>query len=120
MPSKNDETKTISDDHRKSLIEFFKHQTTLSTATIVLMVTIVGSLFPNPMDGLILGLLSCSTLFFLASLGTAFFGLVELNRSFEDTKESKCLSNLLAISAISFVSGLLLFVSSFIPMLLIR
>ncbi|WP_417391982.1 hypothetical protein [Gimesia sp.] len=120
MPSKNDETKTISDDHRKSLIDFFKHQTTLCTATIVLMVTIVGGLFPQPMHSIIIGLLSSSTLLFLGSLGTAFFGLVELNSSYENTKEFKRLTSLIAVSAIAFVLGLLLFVFSFIPMLFIR
>lgn len=109
MPSKNDETKTISDDHKKSLIDFFKHQTTLCTATIVLMMAITSGLFPQPVPQIVKVFLGISAISFLGSLGSSFMALADLNIYFDNDQGSKEWKFLMIFSTITFMIGLLTF-----------
>ena len=120
MPTKIEEARLLGDEHRKSLIDFFKHQTTLCTATIILMVTIVGNLFPQSVDSLTIGLITLGTVFLLGSLGCAFFGLAELNISFGELKKTTHVTFLVVATVILFVIGLISFIASFIPIFLNR
>ncbi|EDL56122.1 hypothetical protein [Gimesia maris] len=109
MPSKNNEIKTLSNDHKKSLIDFFKHQTTLCTATIVLMMAITSGLLPQPVPQIVKVLLGVSAISFLGSLGSSFMALADINIYFDDDQVSKEWKFLMIFSAITFMIGLLSF-----------
>jgi len=96
-------------EHDKVLIDFFKHQTTLCTATIVLIMAIVGTIFPQPMSSFVKTFVGFSAIFFLCSLGAAFMALVDLNVCFKNGAGSKEWKLQMVFTFISFMIGLLLF-----------
>lgn len=120
MTSINDQTRDISNEHRKSLIDFFKHQTTLCTATIVLVTSIVAGFFPRPLNHIFIGPLLCTTFFLLGSLGISILAYAELNIWFDEKRKWKYLTFWVLITVILFVMGLISFILSLIPLLFIR
>jgi hypothetical protein len=96
-------------EHEKLLFDFFKHQTTLCTATIVVFLAIAGNIFPQPMSNLLKALIGTGSIAILCSLGTAFLAIVEINMSYKDAEESKHWKGNIVFSAIAFLIGLFSF-----------
>ncbi|QDT79856.1 hypothetical protein Mal35_33250 [Gimesia maris] len=96
-------------EHEKLLIDFFKHQTTLCTATIVVFLAIAGNLFPQPMSNLLKALIGTGSVAILCAMGAAFLALVDINMCYKDAEESKHWKGNMVFSAIAFLIGLFSF-----------
>lgn len=96
-------------EHEKFLIDFFKHQTTLCTGTIVVFLAIAGNIFPQPMSNLLKTCIGTGSVAILCSLGTAFLALVDINMCYKDAEESKHWKANMVFSAIAFLLGLFSF-----------
>tara|TARA_R110002049_G_scaffold191769_3_gene360716 strand:+ start:1048 stop:1392 length:345 start_codon:yes stop_codon:yes gene_type:complete len=68
----------IDSEQKKNLIDLFKHQMTLCTASIIFTMAIVGNFLPQPLSDAMKIFIGLSLLFFLFSLVLAFSSLVDL------------------------------------------
>lgn len=96
-------------EHEKLLIDFFKHQTTLCTATIVVFLAIAGNIFPQPMSNLLKTFIGTGSVAILCSMGAAFLALLDINMCYKDAEESKYWIANMVFSAIAFLIGLFSF-----------
>lgn len=95
----------IDSEQKKYLIDLFKHQTTLCTATILLTMAVAGNFIPQPMTFPVKTYLGLSIILFLGSLFLSFTSLVELVTGIENHRQWKLW---MYLSFISFISGIVI------------
>lgn len=95
----------IDSEQKKYLVDLFKHQTTLCTATIILTMAVVGNFLPQPMPAAMKKWIGLSLGTLLLSLLISFVSLIELVNGIENYKSWK---RWMYSSFMSFVFGIVI------------